>query len=177
MSAPLRMGWIDPSSELAITRQCELAQVARASFYGRHTPCEPPEENLLLMRLIDEEYTRRPFYGSRRMVVFLGRQGHIVNRKRVQRLMRVMALAGMAPGPATSLPQQASIEADGPNADALRNCLRSAITFSRSRKRKPRTGCGVSFLLCNVCLANQAATSTADAWAPFGPWVTSNCTR
>ncbi len=104
MSAPLRMGWIDPSSELAITCQCELAQVARASFYGRHTPCEPPEENLLLMRLIDEEYTRRPFYGSRRMVVFLGRQGHIVNRKRVQRLMRVMALAGMAPGPATSKP-------------------------------------------------------------------------
>lgn len=104
MSAPLRMGWIAPNGELAITRQCELAQVARASFYGRHTPCEPPEENLLLMRLIDEEYTRRPFYGSRRMVVFLGRQGHIVNRKRVQRLMRVMALAGMAPGPATSKP-------------------------------------------------------------------------
>ncbi|WP_325949115.1 IS3 family transposase [Pseudomonas putida] len=104
MSAPTRMGWIEPSSELAITQQCELAQVARASFYGRHTPCEPPEEDLLLMRLIDEQYTRRPFYGSRRMVVFLGRQGHLVNRKRVQRLMRVMALAGMAPGPATSKP-------------------------------------------------------------------------
>ena len=51
---------------------------------------------------MDEEYTRRPFYGSRRMVVYLGRLGHIVNRKRVQRLMRTMGLAGMAPGPNTS---------------------------------------------------------------------------
>jgi hypothetical protein len=60
------------------------------------------KEDLLLCRLIDEEYTRRPFYGSRRMVVCLRRLGHIVNRKRVQRLMRTMGLAGMAPGPNTS---------------------------------------------------------------------------
>ena len=98
------MGWIEHSSGLAITRQCELAQVARATFYGRHPSCEHAEHELLLMRLIDEEYTRRPFYGSRRMVVFLGRQGLTVNRKRVQRLMRLMALAGMAPGAATSRP-------------------------------------------------------------------------
>jgi len=57
---------------------------------------------LLLCRLIDEEYTNRPFYGSRRMVVFLRGAGHVVNRKRVQRLMRSMGLAGMAPGPNTS---------------------------------------------------------------------------
>ena len=56
----------------------------------------------LYSRLIDEEYTRHPFYGSRRMVIFLGKAGHLVNRKRVQRLMRVMGLAGMAPGPNTS---------------------------------------------------------------------------
>ena len=80
---------------------------ARASVYGRQQPCEPSEEDGLLMRLIDEEYTRRPFYGSRRMVVFLGRQGHVINRKRVQRLMRRMALAGMASGPATSQPHPA----------------------------------------------------------------------
>lgn len=102
MSGPTRMGWIAPNGELAITRQCELAQVARASFYGRHPASGPPQQDLVPMRLIDEEYTRRPFYGSRRMVAFLGRQGHIVNRKRVQRLMRLMALAGMAPGPASS---------------------------------------------------------------------------
>lgn len=59
-------------------------------------------DDLLLCHLIDEEYTNRPFYGIRRMVVFLRRQGHVVNRKRVQRLMRQLGLAGMAPGPATS---------------------------------------------------------------------------
>ena len=51
-----------------------------------------------------EEYTRHPFYGSRKMVIFLETVGHIVNRKRVQRLMQQMGLAGMAPGPNTSRP-------------------------------------------------------------------------
>jgi len=55
-----------------------------------------------LSGLIDQEYTRHPFYGSRRMVILLGEMGHNVNRKRVQRLMRAMGLAGMAPGPNTS---------------------------------------------------------------------------
>lgn len=62
------------------------------------------EDDLLLSVLIDEEYTRRPFYGSRKMVVFLKTLGHPVNRKRVQRLMRQMSLVGMAPGPNTSRP-------------------------------------------------------------------------
>ena len=57
-----------------------------------------------LLRLIDEQYTRRPFYGSRKMVSFLETRGHWVNRKRVQRLMRILGLAGMAPGPNTSRP-------------------------------------------------------------------------
>ena len=60
--------------------------------------------DLLHSRLIDEEYTRHPFYGTRRMVVFLLTVGHTVNRKRVQRLMRLMGLAGMAPGPNSSRP-------------------------------------------------------------------------
>ena len=63
------MGWIDRGEGLAIARQCELAGVARATFYGRQTPREEFEEDLVLCGLIDEEYTRRPFYGSRRMVV------------------------------------------------------------------------------------------------------------
>lgn len=54
------------------------------------------------MRLIDEEYTRRPFYGSRKMVFFLREEGHEVNRKCVQRLMRVMGIQGLCPGPNTS---------------------------------------------------------------------------
>jgi len=59
---------------------------------------------LALLALIDEEYTRHPFYGSRKMVVYLRHLGHWVNRKRVQRLMGVLGLAGMAPGPDTSRP-------------------------------------------------------------------------
>lgn len=56
------------------------------------------------MRLIDAQYTRTPFYGSRRMVIALSELGHVVNRKRVQRLMRCMDIEGVAPGPRTSKP-------------------------------------------------------------------------
>lgn len=87
-----------------MSRQCELAGVTRSVVYAPDRAAQVTEEELSLCRLIDEEYTRRPFYGSRRMVVFLERQGHEVNRKRVQRLMRLMGLAGMAPGPNTSRP-------------------------------------------------------------------------
>jgi len=62
------------------------------------------EEDLLLCRLLDEQYTNHPFYGSRRMIVPLRQAGYEVNRKRVQRLMRQMGLAGMAPGPNTRRP-------------------------------------------------------------------------
>jgi putative transposase len=101
------MDWIDTADELPVSRQCELAEVARATVYRRRQPERDGErdEDLLLCRLIDEEYTNRPFYGSRRMAVFLRGLGHHVNRKRAQRLMRQMGLAGMAPGPATSRKQ------------------------------------------------------------------------
>jgi putative transposase len=62
------------------------------------------ESDLLLCQLIDEEFTRHPFYGSRKRGVFLKVQGHTVNRKRVQRLMRQIGRAGMAPGPNTRRP-------------------------------------------------------------------------
>lgn len=79
---------IEPTHpELSIVRQCELLGLSRSSWYYQPTP--ETQENLSLMRLIDEEYTRHPFYGSRRMVAVLERQGHEVNRKRVQRLMGV----------------------------------------------------------------------------------------
>ena len=60
------------------------------------------EVELMLLRLLDEEYTRHPFYGSRKMTVWLRDQGHAVNRKRVQRLMRILGLIAMVPGPNTS---------------------------------------------------------------------------
>ncbi len=109
MSREARLGWIEAGQrELPLTRQCELAGVPRASVYRRmdaaNRQVREDEEDLKLRGLIDEQYTHRPFYGSRRMVVFLRTGGHVVNRKRVQRLMREMGLAGMAPGPATSKP-------------------------------------------------------------------------
>lgn len=107
MSREARLGWIEPAHEsLPLTRQCELAGVPRSSAYrwidaaGRQA--YEAGDDATLRTLIDEEYTSRPFYGSRRMVVFLRTVGHVVNRKRVQRLMRGMGLAGMAPGPNTS---------------------------------------------------------------------------
>ena len=87
-----------------MVRQCELAGVSRATVYAQRAPKQTDELDLELLRLIDEQYTRRPFYGSRKMVSFLETRGHWVNRKRVQRLMRILGLAGMAPGPNTSRP-------------------------------------------------------------------------
>jgi putative transposase len=98
----MRLFWVVPENDVAVNRQCELAGVSRATVYARRKPQIACEMDLLLCGLIDEEYTRRPFYGSRKMVRFLMTAGHVVNRKRVQRMMRAMGLAGMAPGPNTS---------------------------------------------------------------------------
>lgn len=83
-------------------RQCELLDLARSSYY--YEPLGERVENLHYMRLIDEQYLRTPFYGSRRMTVCLRQQGYVLNRKRVQRLMRRMGLEGLAPGPRTTHP-------------------------------------------------------------------------
>ena len=99
-----RRTWIERDGHLAVSRQCALAGVARSWVYGTSPDLGLDALDLQLLELIDAHYTRRPFYGSRRMVVYLQEQGHAVNRKRVQRLMRVLCLAGMAPGPATSRP-------------------------------------------------------------------------
>ena len=73
-------------------------------MYAPHLVSVPDELELLLLSLIDAEYTRHPFFGSRKMVIYLATMGHRVNRKRVQRLMGILGLAGMAPGPNTSRP-------------------------------------------------------------------------
>jgi putative transposase len=75
-----------------VRRQCELLGLNRSSLY--YEPAGETSEDLRLMRLIDERYTACPFYGSRRMAVWLTEQGEEVNRKRVRRLMRVMGLSG-----------------------------------------------------------------------------------
>jgi len=100
----IRHGWIDAGNALAVVRQCELVSVSRATVYAQQKAKPVDESGLLLSRLIDEAYTRHPFYGSRKMVIFLKTAGHLVNRKRVRRLMQQIGLAGMAPGPNTSRP-------------------------------------------------------------------------
>jgi putative transposase len=86
---------------LSVRRQCELLGLSRSSLY--YEPGGEVAEDLRLMRLIDGQYTARPFYGSRRMTIWLNGQAEEVNRKRVQRLMRVMGLEAIYPKPRLSL--------------------------------------------------------------------------
>src|SRR3954463_5649524 len=86
---------------LSVRRQCQLLGLNRSSLY--YEPAGETPENLRLMRLIDEQYTAYPFYGSRRMTEWLTQRGEEVNRKRVQRLMRVMGLEAIYPKPRLSL--------------------------------------------------------------------------
>lgn len=83
--------------EISIARQCELLSLARSAYYYKQK--EESEYNRLLMRLIDEEYTRHPFYGSRRMSAWLKREGYNTNRKKTGRLMRKMGIKAVCPGP------------------------------------------------------------------------------
>lgn len=71
----MRQSWIDKGDTVALTWQCALAGVSRATVYARQKPKLIIENDEMLKRLIDEEYTRHPFYGSRKMVVYLGRCG------------------------------------------------------------------------------------------------------
>jgi putative transposase len=91
----------DPAS-ISIRRQCELIGVNRSSLY--YQPAGESEENLELMRLLDRQYTRTPFYGWPRMTAYLHREGYEVNPKRVRRLLRLMGLQAVGPKPGTSRP-------------------------------------------------------------------------
>jgi putative transposase len=88
--------------DISLARQCELVGLARSSYY--YQPVPESEENLLLMRLLDEQYTRTPFYGIQKMTAWLHTQGHEVNHKRVARLLRQMGLMAIYPGPRLSQP-------------------------------------------------------------------------
>ena len=94
---------VDPRQpNLSISRQCRLLNLQRSSFYYRPKPVKA--EDLELMRLIDELYLKAPTWGSRSMRNHLRRLGYIVNRKRMQRLMRLMGLEAIYPKPRTSRP-------------------------------------------------------------------------
>ncbi len=94
---------IEPNhQDLSVRRQCELLGLSRSSLY--YEPIPETAENLELMRLIDQEYTAHPFLGSRRLTEWLNNHGQRVNRKRVQRLMRLMGLEAIYPKPKLSFP-------------------------------------------------------------------------
>jgi putative transposase len=86
---------------LSVSRQCELLELGRSSYY--YEPATATAENLLLMEKIDQEYTAHPFLGSRGLTAWLQGQGLAVNRKRVQRLMRLMGLEAVYPKPRLSV--------------------------------------------------------------------------
>jgi putative transposase len=91
---------IGADEQTSVRRQCELLGVSRSSVY--YVPVVPDAEELELMRRIDEIHLKFPFYGSRSIARELGGKGYRVNRKRVQRLMRLMGLESVAPKPNTS---------------------------------------------------------------------------
>jgi putative transposase len=103
MSRTERHAMIEKDHEsVSVLRQCELLGLCRSSVY--YEKKEPDEYDLELMRLIDEQYTKTPFYGSRKMTEELKDKGHEVNRKKIQRLMRIMGIEAIYPKPNTSKP-------------------------------------------------------------------------
>jgi len=94
-------------SQLSIQKQCELIHLPRSSYYSQRCLAIETKKNLTLMEMMDKEYTRHPFLGSRKLRDYLRRQGRQVNRKRVQRLMQKMGIMSVAPKPNTSLGNKA----------------------------------------------------------------------
>jgi putative transposase len=84
-----------------VSRQCDLLDLPRSSFY--YLPTGGHEDNLMLIRRIDEQFTRTPYFGVCRMTAWLKRQKQRVNRKRIQRLMRSIGLMAIYPKPRPSV--------------------------------------------------------------------------
>jgi len=102
MSHGRRITKIGTSSQLSVSRQCQLMSISRSSYYYRAKG--ESAQNLELMRIIDEQYLKTPFYGSRQMSRHLRRKGYHVNRKRIKRLMQKMGIKAIYQQPKTSTP-------------------------------------------------------------------------
>lgn len=103
MSKPDREAMLDRDhADLSIRRQCQLLSLCRSGVYRAKRPAG--DDDLTLMRRLDELYTAHPFLGSRRMTAMLRQEGWSINRKRVQRLMRQMGIEALGPRPRTSKP-------------------------------------------------------------------------
>jgi putative transposase len=103
LSVGVKRALIQPDhGQISLSRQCELLSLNRSSWYYEAARESP--ENEALMQLIDQHFTQTPFYGVRRMTAWLNQQGHLVNHKRVRRLMKQMGLVAVYPKPKLSLP-------------------------------------------------------------------------
>lgn len=101
MTVEQKRALVEPEQQqLSVARQCQLLGLPRSSYY--YQPAGESEENLRLMRQIDEQYMRTPFYGIRRMTAWLPHEGYQVNHKRVKRLMRLMGIEAVSPKPRLS---------------------------------------------------------------------------
>lgn len=103
MSLERRRQMIEPGHpQLSVVRQCELVSISRSGFY--HRPAGETALNLELMRLIDAQFPEAPWYGARQMARHLRREGYVVGRKRIRRLMAKMGLAPIYQRPRTTVP-------------------------------------------------------------------------
>ena len=98
----IRKELVEPCLDLSIRKQCELVGISRSGYY--YEPCRETEENLALMRRLDELHMEKPVYGSRRLTVLLRREGLTVNRKRVTRLLDIMGVEAIYPKRSLSRP-------------------------------------------------------------------------
>jgi putative transposase len=108
LSVEDKRAMIEVDGELSVRAQCGLLELPRSSWY--YQAAEESSLNLELMFEIDKEYMLRPFYGSPKMTLWLRKLGFEVNHKRVERLMRIMGLKSVAPGPHTSKPSAEHIK-------------------------------------------------------------------
>jgi putative transposase len=105
MSLLERRKMVEPGHTLSMVSQTTLLGLHRSGLYYR--PVERDEEDLALMTLLDKQYLKTPFYGYRKMTVFLQAEGYLVNHKRVRRLMRIMGIEAIYCRPNTSQANQA----------------------------------------------------------------------
>ena len=148
--------------ELSVRRQCHLLGLSRATYYRE--PAGESAENLALMRRIDEPYTACPFYGSRRITRWLIRNGHAVNRKRVQRLLRIMGLEAIHPKPKVSA---------GRGHTVYPYLLRD-VPIDRVGQVWSAHITDIPMASGFMYLAATIATGIADTWSPGGcrtPWT------
>src|SRR6202030_133192 len=147
MSRAARLALIDRHDPaLPVTRQCGLMTVSRSSVY--RPPAPASDEDLAIMALIDRQYLARPYYGSRRMAAWLATQGHRVNRKRVQRLMRLIGLVAVYQRPNTSQPAAAhkvypdgqGVRVSGRDHGLAQSCGTGLAAVEHARRRFLRRG-------------------------------------